>query len=84
MLLDGSENITSDQTITITLKKYNELVQLIPQLEKLKTTVKRMEEVIKKKDAKLKEMDNKWINLPTVSKRYSINSKTFYSLFKFL
>lgn len=65
---------------TMSVQQYNQLMQLIPLTEKLKNTIKRMEEAIKSKDSKLKELqknqkDTTWLDLSklsTVSSLYQI------------
>lgn len=49
--------VSDHQTKTISLTEYKELIQLIPQTEKLKNTIRVMENVIRKKDRLLREMN---------------------------
>lgn len=78
LLLEDQDNIAAEsQMKTITLKEYTDIVQLIPQMIKCKDTIKRMEKIIKSKDAQLKQLKStldqgKCINvshLSSVSKR---------------
>lgn len=54
---DEAEDEAEDGTHlkAIPLQQYNDLMQLIPQVEKLKNTVKRLKNAIKLKDAQLRE-----------------------------
>lgn len=60
------------QMTTISTEQYIHLMQLIPQVEKLKDTINQMALKIKSKDSKLKELqriykDGKWVNLSKLS-----------------
>lgn len=60
------ENLDEDYAI-LTNQQYNELLQL--KTEKFKTTIKKMKDVIKSKDSKLKELqrNRNWVDLSKLS-----------------
>lgn len=71
------------QMTTINTEQYKYLMQLIPQVEKLKDVIKQMEKKIKSKDSKLKELqrihkNGQWVDLTELS-----NVSIFYQI-KFL
>lgn len=46
----------------LTLDEYKRIVQLIPLVEKYRNTIKKMENVIKSKNAKIKELEREKLN----------------------
>lgn len=50
------EDPSAPQLKTITLEEYGKLMQLIPEVEKLKNVIRRMENVIKSKDQKMNHL----------------------------
>lgn len=71
-LIGNEVDESEPQAKTLSIQEYKELMQLIPQVEKLKNTVKRMESVIKSKDSKLKTLqsihkDGKCVDLSKLS-----------------
>lgn len=57
----NSTSIASETEMkTIKLTEYENLLQMIPEIERLKKTIKRMEDKIKHKDKLLNQMNDDW------------------------
>lgn len=74
LLDDFDEDESEIQMKTVSLEEYKRLVQLIPDVEKYRNAAQKKDEIIKLKDAQLKEIQKSlqlnWINvshLTTVS-----------------
>lgn len=66
-------DVFESQMKTISAEEYRNLIQHSIEVERLKSSITRMENVIRSKDAKLKEIqqihnDGKWLNLSKLSK----------------
>lgn len=53
---DDERSQPQAETKTIPLQQYKDLMQLIPQVERMKNSMQRMESVIKSKDSQLEEL----------------------------
>lgn len=56
---DSFGHVGGTETMCITVQQYNTLVQLVPEIEKLKETIKKMKELIELKDKQIHELKKK-------------------------
>lgn len=77
-----SEECFSDsELITITLGEYKRLTDLIPEVEKLKSIVRRLDDGIKSKVMKLKELQNAYKREQKMNLNLSSLSTVIYYIF---
>lgn len=76
-----SEECSDTELITITLGEYKNLIDLIPEVEKLKSSEKRLGDELKSRDIKLKELQKAYTREQKMNLNLSNLSNVIYYMF---